>query len=87
MSRLVMGNIPSTNISVVAVKETAKMKDYPIRYPVAFQALTYDSYVDNTFLNAPDHVVINANIEETNLVAAKGGGLFLVSLFHIKIFS
>ena len=39
MLRLVMGNMPSSNISVVAVKETAKMEDFPATYPVAFQAL------------------------------------------------
>ena len=62
MSRLVMGNIPSTNISVVAVKETAKMEDFPAKYPIAFQALTEDSYMDNTFLTAPDHEKINAAV-------------------------
>ena len=49
------------------------MEDFPAKYPVAFQALTEDSYVDNTFLTAPDHETINTAIEEVNLVAEKGG--------------
>ena len=59
MSRILMGNMPSTNISEVPIKETAKMEDFPAKYPVAFQALTEDSYMDNTFLTALDHETIN----------------------------
>ena len=54
MCRLVMGNRPSTGISGVAVKETTKLEDFSVKYPVARQALDRDSYVDNTNCGADD---------------------------------
>ena len=45
----------------------------PSYYPIAFQALTRDSYVENTFLISPDHETINAAIAEVKLVAKRGG--------------
>ena len=73
MTRLVMGNKPSSNISIVAVKETAVLEDYQEKYPVAYQALTYDSYVDNVFLTAPDLTTLSAGIKEIEMVSAEGG--------------
>ena len=76
MTRLVMGNKPSSNISIVAVKETARLEDFQTRFPVAFQALTYDSYVDNVFLTAPDIPTLTAGIQEIENVSAKGSFMF-----------
>ena len=76
MTRLVMGNKPSTNISIVAVKETAQLEDFKTRYPVAYQALMYDSYVDNVFLTAPDIETLVQGIAEIEQVSAKGGFKF-----------
>ena len=42
-----MGNKPSSNISIFMVKETAQLKDSQFKFPVAYQALMFDSYVDN----------------------------------------
>ena len=47
MTRFIMGNIPSTNISLVAVKETAKLDNSRTTHPVAYEALNKNSYVDN----------------------------------------
>ena len=73
MTRLVMGNRPSTSISGVAMKETARLEDYFTRYPVARQALDRDSYVDNTNTGADDHETLLENIKEIEFVASKGG--------------
>ena len=76
MTRLVMGNKPSSNISIVAVKETAQLEDCQTKFPVAYQALMSDSYVDNVFLTAPDTDTLVQGITEIETVAAKGGFKF-----------
>ena len=76
MERLVMGNMPSAGLSGTALSETAKLDDYPVRYPHAHKALTEDNYVDNVFLTASDHEKINTKIAEIEAVAAKGGFFF-----------
>ena len=76
MTRLVMGNIPSTNISLVAVKETAELEDSKTTHPVGYEALSKDSYVDNVYLTAPDIDKLDDGIKEIEFVAAKGGFKF-----------
>ena len=76
MTRLVMGNKPSSNISIVTVKETANLGDCVSKYPVAYQALVHDSYVDNVFLTAPDVETLLKGIAEIETVSAKGGFKF-----------
>ena len=73
MTRLVMGNKPSGPISCVAINETANLFDFASRFPSAHNALTNNSYVDNTFIVGPDIDRVRADICETELVAAKGG--------------
>ena len=76
MTRLVMGNKPSANFSIIGVKETAKLRDFPDKYPIGHRALTDDSYVDNVFLTASDHTLLLKGIEETEIIAKEGGFLF-----------
>ena len=76
MTRLVMGNIPSTNISLVAVKETANFVDFKTTQPVAHEALNKNSYVDNVYLTAANHEELEKGIKEIEFVAAKGGFKF-----------
>ena len=71
-----MGNMPSSNISIVAVHETANLFDYKTRYPDVFEALTKDSYVDNVFLTAANQEELRAKIEEVEFVCSKGGFYF-----------
>ena len=73
MTRLVMGNKPSGPIACVAVNETAKLYNYEVEYPAAHEALTNNSYVDNTFITGPDITKVKADIAETEFVAGKGG--------------
>ena len=73
MTRLVMGNKPSANISQIALKETANLEGNDIKCPEAAKALKEDSYVDNTFVNADNHESIKETIADINDVAAKGG--------------
>ena len=64
MTRLVMGNKPSSNFSQIAVKETTELEDYPVRYPLAHKALNRNSYVDNVLVASPNKVTLDKNIEE-----------------------
>ena len=76
MTRLVMGNKPSTNISVVAVRETAELFDFKQRYPEAHATLVKDTYVDNVFLTAPDMESLFKKIQEIEKISAAGGFKF-----------
>ena len=76
MTRLPMGNCPSTNISIVAVKETSELEDYRTRYPMAHKALNQNTYVDNVFHGADSKEELDNGINEIELVAAKGGFKF-----------
>ena len=76
MTRIIMGHKPSSNISVIALKETALLGDNKDRYPDAYVALHDDSYVDNTFVGAENHEKIKAKIEEIELVAGQAGFIY-----------
>ena len=76
MTRLVMGNKPSSNILIVTVKEVAQLEDSRLKFPVAYQALMFDSYVNNVFLTAPDVGNLVWGITEIEMVEAKGGFTF-----------
>ena len=76
MERLVMGNKPSASLSGVALAETARLEDFPNKYPAAYKALTHDTYVDNVFLTAPDHDKLKMMISEIEKVASMGGFFF-----------
>ena len=43
MTRLPMGNCPSTNISITVVKETTKLEDFKRKYSMAHCALNKNS--------------------------------------------
>ena len=73
MTRCVMGNKPSTNISCVAVKLNAERGNNKEKYPVAHKALTRNSYCDNTFLTAKNHDILESGIEEIERVSNSGG--------------
>ena len=53
MTRLVMGNKPSTNISIVAVQESTELEDFQSSEPEACEVLKKDIYVYNVFVTAP----------------------------------
>ena len=76
MTRLVMGNKPSANLSIIAVRKTAELENFPVQYPVAYKALIHDSYVDNIFLTASNIDELKHGIEEIELVGKKGGFKF-----------
>ena len=76
MERLVMGNMPSSNISIVAVHETANLFDFKTKYPDAYEALTQDSYVDNVFVTAASQDELRTKIEEVEHVCNYGGFYF-----------
>ena len=76
MTRLVMGNKLSSNILIVRVKEVAQLEDSRLKFPVAYQALMFYSYVDNVFLTAPDVEALVQGITEIEMVAAVGGFTF-----------
>ena len=76
MTRLVMGNKPSANLSIIAVRKTAELENFSEQYPIAFKALVEDSYVDNVFITAPDIDKLSFGIEEIEFVGKKGGFRF-----------
>ena len=76
MQRLVMGNMPSSNISIVAVHKTANLFDFKTKHPNTYETLTKDSYVDNVFVTAGDQVELNNKIEEVEHVCSNGGFYF-----------
>ena len=76
MSRLVMGNKPSSNISVLAVRESTNLNNFKERFPSACQTLLRDTYVDNVFVTAPNVGVLFKNIAEVEEIAAAGGFQF-----------
>ena len=76
MTRLVMGNKPSSNFSQIAVKETTKLEDFTGRYPIASKALNENGYVDNVLITATDKDLMDKKITEIELVAGKGGFYF-----------
>ena len=76
MTRIIMGHKPSSNISVIALKETALLGDNKSLYPDAHEALHNDSYVDNTFAGAEDHQNIKKKIKEIESVAGQAGFVY-----------
>ena len=68
-----MGNKPSGNISIVAMRENASRGGNKEKFPLAFKALTLNSYVDNTFITASNHQELDEAIQETEQVANSGG--------------
>ena len=68
-----MGNIGSTNLSIVAIKKTADLGDNCKKYPVAYETIFKKIYVDNILIEAPDYSKLKKDIEEIKLVSAMGG--------------
>ena len=54
MNRLVMGNKPSTNISIIAVQKCTELSDISVSLPEACEVLIKDIYVDNVFVTGQD---------------------------------
>ena len=73
MTRFVMGSKPSGNISIVAMRENPSRGENQVKFPLAYKALTVNSYVDNTFITAPNHEELDQAIAETEKVANSGG--------------
>ena len=73
MTRLVMGLKPSTNLAVIAMKETAKLGNFQAEKPDAHRALAKESYADNTFVTGDSHEDVKKKVEEVEFVAAHGG--------------
>ena len=73
MTRLVMGCKPSSNLSIIALKETAFINDNHETHPDAAKALVDDSYVDNTFIAKDTHKELFKVIAETEEMAKVAG--------------
>lgn len=76
MGRLIMGNKSSTNYSTIAVQETAKLLDFKTRFPVAYNALVKDTYVDNVLLTSDTTEELVKGIEDIEFVAGHGNMFF-----------
>ena len=76
MTRLVMGNKPSTNISIVAVQESTELEDFKESEPEACEVLQKDIYVDNVFVTGPDLEMLLRIIKGVEREATAGGFKF-----------
>ena len=76
MTRLVMGNKPSTNISIVAVQQSTKLEDFETSLPKACDVLKKNMYVDNVFVTAPNVEELLGIIKDVEKVAGAGGFKF-----------
>ena len=76
MTRLVMGNKPSTNISIVAVQQSTELEDFQESEPEACEVLKKDIYVDNVFVTAADLEELLRTIRGVEKVAGAGGFKF-----------
>ena len=81
MRVLIMGNKPSSNYSIIAVKETAQMGDNPEKFPRVVRALVEDSYMDDVFPTAPDKETIVQDAKDITTVAASAGFRFKDFIF------
>jgi len=54
----------------------AQLKESQFKFPVAYQALMFDNYIDNVFLTAPDVETLVQGITEIEMVEAKGDFIF-----------
>ena len=73
MKCLVMGNRPSANVSQIALKETAHLEN---KFPAAKTALSSNAYVDNVFVGADNHNIVNDKITEVETVTGQTGFTF-----------
>ena len=76
MTRLIMGNKPSTNISIVAVQQTTKLFDFEERLPEACEVLRKELYADNAFVVGQDIAYVQSLIKDVEEVAGAGGFKF-----------
>ena len=76
MTRLIMGNKPSTNISIVAVHKCTKLQDFETRLPEACEVLMKEIYVDNVLVVGPNDETVDKLINDVEEVAAAGGFKF-----------
>ena len=76
MNRLVMGNKPSSNLSIIAMHQTANLEDNARKFPAAFQAIMKDGYVDNIFTVGSSLEEVKESICQIETVAAMGGFYF-----------
>lgn len=72
MTHLVMGNIASTNLSILAMRKTAELGNNPTKYPVTYDTITRRTYVDNVLIDTSNHHKLGKDIAEIELVSEKG---------------
>ena len=73
MTRQLVGNIVSTNLSIVAMKRTAELRDNCDKYPLAYDTISRKTYVDNILINTPNYKQLRKDIKEIEKVSAIGG--------------
>ena len=73
MNVLIMGHKPSSNLAIIALKETGNLKDFPEKYPKARGALQEDSFVDNIFMLDNSIEDVLEGIKQVENISAQGG--------------
>lgn len=73
MKVLIMGHKPSSNIAIIALRETTNLRDFPKKYPKPHRAINEDSFVDNIFILQDTMEDAMEGIKQVEEVSAYGG--------------
>ena len=71
-----MGHKPSTNHTIVAMTDTAKMENNDVKYPAAKEVILKNTYRNNTFRVAPDLFQLLSIIKDFENICKQGGFFF-----------
>lgn len=69
---VVMGNKPSTNLTMVALLEAAKQEDISGKYPFPKEMTLSNTYMDNIFIVASDSKLLYLDIKVIEAVCKQG---------------
>ena len=83
---IVMGNKPSTNISIIVVQKCTELSDISVRLQEASEVLMKEIYVDNVFVTGPDKQSLNSSIKSVEEISSASGFEFIewMILKHIS---
>ena len=76
VTRLLVRNKPTTNISIVADQQSNELKDFQESEPEACEVLKKNVYVDNVFVTAPELETLLGIIQGVEKIAGAGGFKF-----------
>ena len=76
MNFVIMGNKPSTILTLVTLSETTKLEENVFNYLTTNLTILKNTFVDNKFRVAPNSDRLHSNNKEIKTVCSQGGFLF-----------